>query len=565
MALVEWSRLGGDQCENVLGVLLLRRHPRARRIRPSSGDRGVDVYVPTAEGWRVFQIKSYTGALNSTRKGHIKKSWASFTEFVENDGLNIAEWTLLRPENPTWEDEEWLADLTAGASWPCTWGGLDHCEDLAADYPNVIDHYLRDGKDRLDAVVRQHLAAAGFARATDGDPVAPAASDDTLRAVSDAINALDPHFYYDFAVQRRPDDQAAPWPPPVSVPPRSGLVASMMRSDDTRAVTFHICARFEQATEERPIPINFTVSAEPGTPEHEAWVNFVDYGLAPRDALPTGNLTIDLPGELGTSEAAGRIRIGPTADAEQHSWTVRVLDESGAPVASTDLVGPPPSWGLSRRGWSLDLHDPNRAISLTVRVDAHTDQGWWALTNLPMAGNTPHRLRPGLEVAAAFHTPHSVEILLAGGPRVVGPMSLNLDPNPAFAVALTLLDAVSAIQQFTHEPLALPAAEIAARQAPYWTLAAMLLSGAAVNVQAEPMECPVEELKVGDLEELAAEYDLEVLIGDLTIPTGRRVLSRCSMRVDEVNQGQATLLPQGPAQLVLLPIDPDPTSSEDAT
>lgn len=63
MAKVEWSRLTGDECEGVLGVLLLRRHPHARRIRPSQGDRGVDVYAPGDEGWTVFQIKSFTGAL----------------------------------------------------------------------------------------------------------------------------------------------------------------------------------------------------------------------------------------------------------------------------------------------------------------------------------------------------------------------------------------------------------------------------------------------------------------------------------------------------------------------
>jgi hypothetical protein len=142
MARIEWSRLGSEECEGVLGILLLRRNRAAHRVRPAKGDRGVDVYVPGPDGWTVYQIKSFTQALTSSHKAQIQKSWDSFRVFVQENNLRIKEWFLLRPINATWPDEKFLEQLTGDAPWPCAWQGLDHCDELAAAYPDVIDYYL---------------------------------------------------------------------------------------------------------------------------------------------------------------------------------------------------------------------------------------------------------------------------------------------------------------------------------------------------------------------------------------------------------------------------------------
>lgn len=123
MSRVEWSRRTSDEVESLLGIALCLRYSNATRIRPSRGDKGVDVFVPTDEGWVVYQIKSFTGSLNASRKRQIKKSWDTFHEYVREDRVDVAEWHLLRPENPTLEDIRWLAELKGGGRLPLQLGG----------------------------------------------------------------------------------------------------------------------------------------------------------------------------------------------------------------------------------------------------------------------------------------------------------------------------------------------------------------------------------------------------------------------------------------------------------
>ena len=75
MARVEWSRHSGDDVEFVIAIMLSRENTNAQRIRPSRGDKGIDILVPVDDGFDIYQIKSYTGEINSSRKRHITKSW----------------------------------------------------------------------------------------------------------------------------------------------------------------------------------------------------------------------------------------------------------------------------------------------------------------------------------------------------------------------------------------------------------------------------------------------------------------------------------------------------------
>ena len=68
-------------------------------------------------------------------------------------GPRVAEWYLTMPLNPTNENLQWQEGFTAGHGLLAQWRGLDFLEGLAAEYPSVIDYYLRDGKDRLQAAL----------------------------------------------------------------------------------------------------------------------------------------------------------------------------------------------------------------------------------------------------------------------------------------------------------------------------------------------------------------------------------------------------------------------------
>ena len=232
MARVEWSRQSGDDVEAVLGILLCREHPSATRVKPSVGDGGIDVWVPEGgDAATVYQIKKYTGNITATRNGHIKESWETLLAYAEENSISLSAWYLVMPENPTKEQLTWFGELTEDASFPCAWRGLDVVDGLAAKYPDVIDYYLRDGKERLEETVARLLSIAGLK-----NPAAsPATSIDSLRELHAALNQFDPHFQYNFSVQGLNADGT--YPPPQVTPT---TIASVRLTDNERCVTFNM-------------------------------------------------------------------------------------------------------------------------------------------------------------------------------------------------------------------------------------------------------------------------------------------------------------------------------------
>src|SRR6266545_2919480 len=100
MACVEWSALSGDDVEAVLSNLLYNAHGRALRIRPSHGDYGIDVLVPTdadPETWDVYQIKKFAQNLTSNQKIQIETSFRRALVGLVRRGVPLNDWYLVTP------------------------------------------------------------------------------------------------------------------------------------------------------------------------------------------------------------------------------------------------------------------------------------------------------------------------------------------------------------------------------------------------------------------------------------------------------------------------------------
>ena len=135
--------------------------------------------MPGTSGLTIYQVKSFTGKLTPSRKGQIRKSLDTFTRTVATTGMQVAEWLLVRPEDPTPQDNAWLAKETTGLPFTCRWRGLTWCDALAARYPHVIDYYVGDGRTRLED------SLAKFAMAFGGSlPTSPGDAEQRLRAMS---------------------------------------------------------------------------------------------------------------------------------------------------------------------------------------------------------------------------------------------------------------------------------------------------------------------------------------------------------------------------------------------
>jgi len=151
----------------------------------------------------------------------------------------VTAWYLTLPLHPTNENLEWLGSFTSGYDLTVEWRGLNFLDGLAGTYPAVIDYYLRDGRDRLQAalesltaVLRTSMRIGPAAAVADGPagsptgPLQPAEMAGTLRALHHALNEHDPHFSYDYSV-----DSARP-----EVPDQPGLVAAVQDGDGKRWV-----------------------------------------------------------------------------------------------------------------------------------------------------------------------------------------------------------------------------------------------------------------------------------------------------------------------------------------
>ena len=105
---IHWGSYPGDLLERVMAVLLFQERPTAWRRTASQGDAGIDVAEPIADGYRIFQIKGFTGRMSGNRPRQVKESLKRAIKEPRLDGP-IARWNLVVPIDPTSEEEKWFA------------------------------------------------------------------------------------------------------------------------------------------------------------------------------------------------------------------------------------------------------------------------------------------------------------------------------------------------------------------------------------------------------------------------------------------------------------------------
>jgi hypothetical protein len=540
VARVEWSRLSGDETEAVLAVLLCREHRTAVRVKPSKGDGGIDVWVPGGESATVYQIKGYTGNIDATRKRHIRESWNTLLGYAQEKSIEISNWYLVTPENPTKEQLEWLKGLVSEAHFPCVWLGLDFVDGLAAKYPEVIDYYLRDGKDRLEATIQRLLSIAGL-----NNPArSPVESTEHLRELHEALNEFDPHFYYDFAVQALSSDGTCP-PPPVA----PGTIASVRLTDADRCITYNIVPRFNEALKERPVPGSMTLTAEPGSALQEEIEDWAKFGT-PLSSVPAKNVTWDLPGGFGGSYDQALVTIGnskPLPGAAHEEITLRVLASDGSVVASLEFVTEEASSGLDRNGVRSVGHDKAAGLiryELRMRRDDDTSQ---IAANINIAiedpiGRQPADMLLGLRFVAALSPARQIRIFSRNGPALTPPLPIPQEIMPEAQAKLWILmcESLATIQEHVIERIKFPDMMEHHGESPddaveAWYQAARLLRGEeltgswqAVGLHLESGQQPPTEVQRGVL--FGNSYSTR--IGDKVYDLGTVVMQANSVRVD---------------------------------
>jgi hypothetical protein len=492
MARVEWTRTEPGDIEQVVSMLLCRESPSATRVRPSRGDGGIDVLAPSSEGAgvAVYQVKSFSSNLTAGQKAQIERSFRRLLDYARGHGLRVAEWYLTLPLDPTNENREWLSSFTASHGITAEWRGLGFVEGLAGTYPSVIDYYLRDGKDRLQAALESITAVlrtsmrlgsaappAGSPISSPAGPLTPAEIAGTLAALHATLNEHDPHFSYDFSV-----DSARP-----EVPDQPGLVAAVQDGYAERWITFKVFARCAEALVERAVPLSLRITAEPGSVLHRDIEAFDKYGTPFTAPAGTTDAELDLTGGLGGPVTGGSVRLEPAVGTGSAAYDIRlqIVDRADEVVAETLVHMEPPTTGPSRRGVRAHGTEQHGTFTFEALTDLEAQTASYAVCRSDLTGKPPGQLLPGLRLLREFRHPHGLRVARPFGPATHRPEPLPeaIGPDPGTGLVFDIVDALTVIQDHATAQLRVPnLAELTQHQTREFLRVAELMRGAAISV-----------------------------------------------------------------------------------
>ena len=457
MSRVPWITLEPTQTETIIAVMLCRLNPSAVRIRPSQGDGGIDVIQITPDGWIVDQIKYFAEKLDDNQKKQIFKSFGKVRAFAAEKGASIAEWHLVTPLDPTKENRlDWFRDITADADFACEWRGEAHVDGWAAMFPEVIDYYLRDGKDRLAQLV---TAVASLCKLfNDSDTVVqqgalePADTMTGLRAVYEALNAHDPHYRYGFSV----DGEL------VDVPPEPHQVAVLQIEAASCWVTFKVYARYDAAVLDRPVPIVFEVTAAPDSEAARIMADFQIYGSPV--VLDTGDgvsitVAADLPAGLGQLVSGQIAGFSLTAlPATPFPARLQLIDAEGNELAIVRLNLQPALTNLDGSGMFIAGTEQHGVFDVELRIQREACTVTTTLKGHDPTGLAPDDVLPALRLLSGLHHPNQYRVLGAHGPKRGDAIAIPQPESPSadLLVLTKFVDALSIMQQHTTEQIRVP-------------------------------------------------------------------------------------------------------------
>jgi hypothetical protein len=379
---------------------------------------------------------------------------------THNDPSNpflIETWLLTLPLDPTPEQYQWLLDEAADANVPfdVEWRGLVFLEGLAADYPQVIDYYLRDGKDRLEGSIVALRDLAQLPASRSGTALEPADAVDRLRNLREALNRDDPHYRYDFEVTASE---------PILLD-RPFLVASVVDATAGSYVTFHVYAKYRDAPEDRPIPVNFNIVRTNLSPEAAAAVEqMLQYGT-PVSLLESAvtDVNIDMPGGLGIHGGSGSIWLGPAhpAGAQSGRAVWAILPPGGTdPEAQLTFVMEPATRGVAG-GIRVHGVDTTGVVDGTIVVDPPAGDGVrtvrLSVTGIDPKGKPVGQVLPGLRFMRQFRGPGRLAFGPEYGPLAAATAFTLSESSPAVsATALEYVEALDAISRRSGKLILLP-------------------------------------------------------------------------------------------------------------
>ncbi|MFE4835527.1 hypothetical protein ACFRAU_12690 [Arthrobacter sp. NPDC056691] len=464
-----------------MAALILLDHPHGNRITPSRGDRGIDVQVETDGEWDIYQIKKFAQTLGTSQRNQIKKSWETFVSQTLA-GRSIRSWTLVMPWDPTVEQHAWLADLTQGYDFEIRWWGLSQLDGLASKHPQVAEYYFGDGRQEITTLMANMLALTRDVSRDKPDDDLIHLLIERQSQITEALTQIDPFYRYVIDIrsgdvedmdedQRQRDARGA------------ALVSYLPLSGEQYAVTrvLPLCA---ESSWLRPIKGNLSFRPEPGTSEHAALTDFLEYGT------PFSGM----PGEL--TEAVGPPGLLPPGPG---TFSVSAM-AGGADTPPLELQLSRPGFGVIQRlplanvtvtqgprgnGFAVTATDIGGSLGFTLkyRKEAGKGQETFQFKRTPVPGRYPGDIRDAVSFVAQFDGRNEINLGIKGGPPLTHPLAPDGGATSKHAQEfLKLLDDLLLIQLHTLTAIRVPDLSSSTKEEyDSWETVARLLRGETIE------------------------------------------------------------------------------------
>lgn len=550
---VEWSVLEGGQTEALLATCVYIDHPRSNRIRPSQGDFGIDVLEPVAAGdaqFDVWQIKRFATNLGSSEKRQIEKSFRRVLLALVRRGVPLRHWHLVLPLDPTIENRmDWFAKMPAAVfdemkadtklaltdseideirSWlddptsEIRWEGLDFCESVVAAHPEVPDYFLHGGAQRLrDAVATLSglLARDQLVRTDSASPsvLQPSEIVEHLRAVQTALDG-DPHYRYGFQVE----------PHRNAVHPEPYLVAATQQTlPGGQTLTYRIYTRFDEAVNERPIPVRLQFLFDDPTFDRQAFEDWRDYGV---EYNGPAAVAVGLPGGLDTA-SEGRVRI-PASPSPTFQRRYRLATPDGVKITEL-MFNCTSTTGLSGKSARTIGVDNSGLVRVEFRGSLETDSAVVSFSAEPLDGVEVLRAVPVVRFLRAWEIGNRLQVAEPFGGKFVDIHPVPTAEELIHPLLASWIDALAEIQEQIGETILLPPLD----QVTYRDLREAL--DAAAMLRGQTIVARWTEVEMSNLTphlangaaQLETEELLQIRVGSQTITIGTQLVTLLSAQL----------------------------------
>ncbi|MFD4638416.1 hypothetical protein ACFWN2_13950 [Lentzea sp. NPDC058436] len=364
MSRIEWTRMSGDDIEEMLAVMLLRDYPHGRHVKANPGDGGIDVFVPNQPGGSIgtnYQIKRFAEKISDSQKDQIRGSLTALQQTAAAGQFIATHCYIVVPLLPTGTDYSWLDNYSQKFEFDAEWYSLTHIEGLVSKYPEVVDYYLNDraehftnAANNLIDLVRESLSM-GLANESSVD-ISPADVASHLAKLEKHLNQ-DPFYEYHFRTSPTEPDFVE----------RDGIVATYSAQfSDRTYIAVDLYARFEDAVHIRPCKVKFR-AAPANDAEREQLDAFARFGT-PAEVTAT-SVDVDFPGGLGGKFPSAMISFTPTPVGKPTVFKYEILRADGTVVSENLLETLYASRGAREPNRSLKVTDLNRVFTIEWRFD----------------------------------------------------------------------------------------------------------------------------------------------------------------------------------------------------